>query len=919
MKKNTISKRIISAIISVALIFGFTFAPQNEEVQAADVVALATNHEELASLLNDTSVDIIEIDGELQLSDVIEIRKTRTVTLKSANEGQGAYIISAPGMRHLATVGATSVIKLTFIDVQLQGNRPDIGGGIDNGINGVISGAKLTLAGENTMPGFPNIYNCYREVGGVLLTVNSQSELNLCGNFKIANNRGDSYQGAAIYKLSGTLNIYDEVVISNNEANGYGGGVYNWRDDINMYNNALIYENSSAMGGGIKMASGTLNMYDNASILNNTASQTGGGVNFYNDSTAVINMYDDASVTGNKSRNGGGISNYIRFFGEINLYDSSKVTNNEATWDGGGIFTVSLDRVFADEGVIFAGNTARAPFFLTDQAGIDLHTVKILTPTRSYYVEPFTYAYNNYDINYVDANPPTPYPTIEPTEVPPTAEPTQMPTANPTTAPTSTPTANPTNLPTLIPTLLPTASPTLIPTSSPTSNPTGIPTLLPTSNPSAIPTAASTANPTLIPTVIPTIAPTENPTLMPTIEPTLKPTQEATPEPTIEPTLEPTETSTLLPTLEPTAEPTMKPESTPAPTAGPTERPPVTTPAPTAVPTPIDWGHTTSTPLPTLMPTPIGTTPNPSANPNGPTATPTPTRPPIIVDGVGTIGLSDLGDRYYNGKPHTPKPYITMNDGTVLIEGEDYTLDWDNNIEVGLAVCIVTFIGNHTGTSRIYFNILPVDLLIKDDHFAYMKGYDDGEFKPEANMNRAQAAVMFARLMKEQMDISFEAKGIFSDVPRDTWFAKEIEYLAGLGIITGYDGAYFNPTEAINRAEFAALASRFASLSTSNSVSFNDVPSNYWAHDAIISAAAKGWVKGYGNGAFYPLNKITRAEVVTLVNRMLEREFDENFDRTNMLILPDVPGHWAFNDILEAMNGHDFIRENGKEKWTKLR
>jgi len=268
-----------------------------------------------------------------------------------------------------------------------------------------------------------------------------------------------------------------------------------------------------------------------------------------------------------------------------------------------------------------------------------------------------------------------------------------------------------------------------------------------------------------------------------------------------------------------------------------------------------------------------------------------------------------------------------MENGTVLVEGTDYTLAYKDNIEVGTATCTITFIGSHTGTCVITFNILPG--LIKDDHFAYIKGYEDGEFRPQQNMNRAEVAIMFSRLMVQKMNINFTPKGIFSDVKPGDWFAKEIEFLAGFGIIKGYDeaggGKYFDPFGAITRAEFAAIASRFDSLSKANGVSFSDVPPNHWAYDSIMSAAAKGWITGYneaGGGKYFgPQSNITRAEVVTLVNRMLERRFDSKFDRTNMIIPGDVQSNfWAFGDILETMNAHDYVKdEDGNETWTKLR
>jgi len=215
----------------------------------------------------------------------------------------------------------------------------------------------------------------------------------------------------------------------------------------------------------------------------------------------------------------------------------------------------------------------------------------------------------------------------------------------------------------------------------------------------------------------------------------------------------------------------------------------------------------------------------------------------------------------------------------------------------------------------IWVNATPT--LIKDDHFAYMWGYPGGYFNPEGAMTRAEVAVMFARLMLENGSIP-QAKGIFPDVPKNAWYANAVEYLASNGIMKGRDSTWFDPNTPITRAEFAAVAVRFDNLASAGQ-KFSDVPSSYWAYDAINSAAAAGWITGYGDGTFHPMDNIKRVEVVTIVNRMTNRQFDPTFDQSLLVKYTDVASnYWGYGDIEEASNGHDHTITNGIEKWTNL-
>ena len=222
--------------------------------------------------------------------------------------------------------------------------------------------------------------------------------------------------------------------------------------------------------------------------------------------------------------------------------------------------------------------------------------------------------------------------------------------------------------------------------------------------------------------------------------------------------------------------------------------------------------------------------------------------------------------------------------------------------------------------------------LIKDDHFQYMHGYPEGYFAPAGPMTRAEAAVMFARLSVENMKVSYPYKATFSDVKPSDWFCQEVEFLASYGVISGYPqkggGQYFDPSAPITRAEFAKIAYNYDTLKLSNSgnsKTFPDVPASHWAYPYISSIAAREWVQGDDWGLFHPNNNIRRVDVVTIVNRMLEREFDPYFEPApgdpGLLNYTDVSKtFWGYADIMEASNSHyhDYY-ENGREKWKKIR
>ena len=210
--------------------------------------------------------------------------------------------------------------------------------------------------------------------------------------------------------------------------------------------------------------------------------------------------------------------------------------------------------------------------------------------------------------------------------------------------------------------------------------------------------------------------------------------------------------------------------------------------------------------------------------------------------------------------------------------------------------------------------------LNRRDHYAFLVGYADGTFGPECNMTRAEVTTMFARLLTEQIEADKTYSSTFNDVAKGCWAANYIGYMQQFGIVTGYEDGSFRPDAPVTRAEFAAIASRFEKL-TQGSASFTDVPDTHWAVKYINFAATRGWVTGYVDGTFKPEHSITRAEVAAVTCRLLERSADQTYIRSHigeLRTFADVPDtHWAYWYAMEAANGHDYTKSGGSENWSR--
>lgn len=210
------------------------------------------------------------------------------------------------------------------------------------------------------------------------------------------------------------------------------------------------------------------------------------------------------------------------------------------------------------------------------------------------------------------------------------------------------------------------------------------------------------------------------------------------------------------------------------------------------------------------------------------------------------------------------------------------------------------------------------DLLNTEDHIQYLFGYPDGTFGPENNMTRAEVAQMFYNLLLDQ---DVEVTKTFDDVPANAWYTKAVNTLASLDIISGVGDNKFEPERSITRAEFTAMAMKFAVGGEEGKNIFSDVDENDWFYKAVVDSIQYGWIHGYGDGTFRPNNPITRAEVTAIVNNMLGRAADEDFvdeHAEELTQFSDIEKHWAYYHIAEATNDHDYTKPSSGENWTRL-
>ena len=256
---------------------------------------------------------------------------------------------------------------------------------------------------------------------------------------------------------------------------------------------------------------------------------------------------------------------------------------------------------------------------------------------------------------------------------------------------------------------------------------------------------------------------------------------------------------------------------------------------------------------------------------------------------------------------------VSAPEGYVLDRTEYEINDKDFSDSLSTAVKYADTVRNYRGTTP--------DLLNDSDHFAYVIGYMDGNVRPYGLISRAETTTIFFRLLKDSVrDGNLLTSNTYTDVADDYWANTAISTMTGLGIVQGRSTTTFDPKAPITRAQFAAICARFDTGKSSGEQTFSDIQ-GHWAEKYIERAAELGWIKGFEDGTFRPDTYITRAQAMTMINRVLNRIPEDESDLLpGMNVWPDCnPGDWFYLAVQEATNSHDFEHKAGNyETWTGM-
>ncbi|NLY19835.1 MAG: S-layer homology domain-containing protein, partial [Tissierellia bacterium] len=171
-------------------------------------------------------------------------------------------------------------------------------------------------------------------------------------------------------------------------------------------------------------------------------------------------------------------------------------------------------------------------------------------------------------------------------------------------------------------------------------------------------------------------------------------------------------------------------------------------------------------------------------------------------------------------------------------------------------------------------------------------------------------------------EINYGIETDYSDVNATDWYAKHISYVSDKGLMEGYEDGAFKPEAKITRAEYATVVARFQKLEQVET-SFED-SKDHWANGYIGAVYNKGWITGYPDGTFKPTANISREEVATMTNKMLDRNVDGvGLGDLSINKFTDLEfGTWSYYEIVEASNTHEYVRRSEHttvENWKNIK
>lgn len=274
------------------------------------------------------------------------------------------------------------------------------------------------------------------------------------------------------------------------------------------------------------------------------------------------------------------------------------------------------------------------------------------------------------------------------------------------------------------------------------------------------------------------------------------------------------------------------------------------------------------------------------------------------------------------GTEYAPETYA---EGTVVAldkvptrEGYVFT-GWYADETLKQAVTSVEMTSNKTVYAGWKGEYVPPELN-SGDHIAYVKGYVDGTVKPMNNLTRAETAMMLYRLLTDEHRAEIAAvTNNYTDVSAKDWYNEAVSTMTKGGYITGYVDGTFGGENNITRSEFIAILVRFIGVIDGAQCSYSDVPADHWAYDYIATATTAGWIVGSGDGKFNPDALITRAEAMTIINRVLDRGVDEDSTLPEFKLWPDnTPDDWFYFDVIEATSSHEYTGSRPSENWLSV-